>query len=256
MTQSIATTGVSTMTGQFKAASGLAGTPSITFGSALGTGFYLAGSNQIGWVANGVQGATFNADLSVTFSGAISGKGAIPIGTVADFAGSTTPSGWLLCFGQLVSTTTYAGLFAVLSTTYGSGSGTFGIPDYRGRSGYGQDNMGGSAAGRITATLNYDGTILGNSGGGQSHLLTSAEMPVHNHGVTDPSHNHSNGTGGLSFNGNAAGYPATGADIAHGSNSSTQFATTGISIQNAGSGGSHTILSPSIITNKIIYAGV
>lgn len=40
---------------------------------------------------------------------------------------------WIQCNGTLVSTTTYASLFAVVGTAYGSGSGTFGLPDLRGR---------------------------------------------------------------------------------------------------------------------------
>ena len=179
LTQSLATTGVSTMTGQLNAAAGLVTAPGYTFSGAPKTGFFLAGANQIGWAANGVQGATFNADTSVTFAGTIAAaKGTIPIGGVMDFAGSAAPAGWLLCFGQLVSTTTYAALFAVLSTTYGSGAGTFGIPDYRGRSIFGQDNMGGSAANRITAAVgNFDGTVLGNSGGLQINSLSTNNLP-------------------------------------------------------------------------------
>ena len=182
LTQSLATTGVSTMTGALIGAPGLVTSPGYTFGGATKTGFYLAGTNQIGWASNGVQGATLNSDTSVNFAGnvTIAGslsapKGGIPVGAVADFAGAAAPSGWLLCFGQLVSTTTYALLFAQLSTTYGSGAGTFGIPDYRGRSLFGQDNMGGSAAGRITATVNFDGTVLGNTGGGQSSTLITRQ---------------------------------------------------------------------------------
>src|SRR5579859_5390899 len=177
LTQSLATTGVSTMTGPIKAAPGTVGAPSITFNGALGTGFYLAAANQVGWTANGVLGATFNSDTSVTWAGGATwagtisaNKGTVPIGAVTDYAGATAPAGWLLCFGQLVSTTTYAALFAALGTTYGSGGGTFGIPDHRGRTSYGQDNMGGSAASRITvAGGNFDGTVLGNVGGLQNH---------------------------------------------------------------------------------------
>lgn len=48
---------------------------------------------------------------------------------------SATPSGWLLCDGSAVSRTTYAALFAVISTTFGVGDGstTFNLPDGRGR---------------------------------------------------------------------------------------------------------------------------
>lgn len=60
---------------------------------------------------------------------------ATPTGTVLAYGGSAAPSGWLLCNGSAVSRTTYAALFAAISTFHGSGDGstTFNLPDYRGR---------------------------------------------------------------------------------------------------------------------------
>lgn len=56
-----------------------------------------------------------------------------PIGTILPYGGSTVPSGWFLCQGQAVSRTTYAELFAVIGTSFGSGDGstTFNLPDMR-----------------------------------------------------------------------------------------------------------------------------
>ena len=53
------------------------------------------------------------------------------VGAVVAFAGSTSPAGWLLCDGSAVSRDTYAALFAVIGTTYGSGDGstTFNLPN-------------------------------------------------------------------------------------------------------------------------------
>jgi microcystin-dependent protein len=271
LTQSLATTGVSTMTGPINAAAGLVTTPSITFNGAPKTGFYLAGPNQIGFTTNGIQAGTINADSSVNFAGNVTIGGilsasAVPIGAVIDFAGSAAPAKWLLCYGQLISTTTYAALFAVLGTTYGSGSGTFGIPDCRGRATFGQDNMGGSAANRITvAGGNFDGTVLGNSGGLQNQTLTLAQLPtgitaVGSWNVVGASNNSlsfmtsnsqsssfSTGTGG----GSTWFAMGTGATVL------TQGATaSGTVTSNNTSGASHPILSPAMITNKIIYAGI
>ena len=55
----------------------------------------------------------------------------VPVGVVQAFAGNATPAGWLLCDGSAVSRTTYAALFAVIGTTYGTGDGntTFNLPD-------------------------------------------------------------------------------------------------------------------------------
>lgn len=57
----------------------------------------------------------------------------IPIGT--QIMHSTIQPGYLLCDGSAVSRTTYASLFAIIGTTYGSGNGstTFNLPDARGR---------------------------------------------------------------------------------------------------------------------------
>ena len=76
----------------------------------------------------------------------------IPSGMLAPFAGATAPTGWFLCFGQAVSRTDYANLFTAIGTTYGVGDGTstFNLPDLRGRTIAGQDDMGGSAASRLT----------------------------------------------------------------------------------------------------------
>ena len=43
--------------------------------------------------------------------------------------------------------------------------------------------MGGSAAGIVTTISGITGTTLGSTGGEQSHLLTSNEMPTHQHNL-------------------------------------------------------------------------
>ena len=52
-------------------------------------------------------------------------------GVVLPYAGSTVPTGFLLCNGQAVSRTTYQNLFDVIGTTYGDGDGstTFNLPN-------------------------------------------------------------------------------------------------------------------------------
>ncbi len=119
-----------------------------------------------------------------------------PVGGMIPYLGSTAPSSiWALPFGQTISRTGFPDLFSLTGTTFGAGDGstTFNIIDMRGRVPFGLDNMGGSAAGRITvAGGNFDGTVTGNSGGSQNHTLTTAEMPVHSHAnsLTDPGHTH------------------------------------------------------------------
>jgi len=74
--------------------------------------------------------------------------GGAPAGVVLPFAGTAEPSGWLFCYGQAVSRTTYAALFAALGTAYGAGDGstTFNLPDCRERILAGKGDMGGSSA--------------------------------------------------------------------------------------------------------------
>jgi microcystin-dependent protein len=132
---------------------------------------------------------TFNINFwnGTTWQGAISA----PAGTVNPFAGASAPSGWLLCDGRStgISRTTYAGLFAVIGTTYGSGDGstTFNLPDLRGRVVAGEDDMGGTAANRLTsAGSGVNGLALGAAGGLQTHTLDINQIPS----VASASHRH------------------------------------------------------------------
>lgn len=96
---------------------------------------------------------------------------AVPAGAMMAYGGSAAPSGWLLCYGQAISRTTYAALFTAIGTSYGTGDGstTFNVPDARGRVLAGLDNMGGSAASRLTSTtMSPDGQTLGATGGTQT----------------------------------------------------------------------------------------
>lgn len=110
-----------------------------------------------------------------------------PAGVIMPYAGSSEPSGWLFCSGNAVSRTTYSGLFSAIGTTYGPGdnSTTFNLPDLRGRVIAGRDDMGGTAALRVTdsgsnANSGIAGTTLGANGGTQTHILTTAQLPTFN----------------------------------------------------------------------------
>lgn len=92
----------------------------------------------------------------------------IPVGSIHKFGGSSAPSGYLLCDGSLLSTTTYAALFASIGYTYGGGGLTFNIPDSRGRTFVAAGTYTDTVSGAITRNL-------GQSLGAEKHLLTSSE---------------------------------------------------------------------------------
>lgn len=96
---------------------------------------------------------------------------------------------------------------------------------------------------------------LGATVGEETHLLTTAELAAHSHSNTLTDNGHTHGGVPSASNGNATGYPATGADIWHGSSISTgtnNQAPMSISNVNAGGGGAHNNMQPSSFFNIMI----
>lgn len=107
-----------------------------------------------------------------------------PVGSLIMFAGNAAPTGWLLCQGQEISQSTYADLYAIISSTFNTGGeavGNFRLPDMRRKVAVG-------AGGTGSATL---GNAVGNSGGGETVTLTTANLPSAATTVSAGSHNHS-----------------------------------------------------------------
>ena len=78
----------------------------------------------------------------------------VPTSAVFCVAVATVPTGYLECNGNAVSRTTYAALFAIIGTNYGTGDGssTFNLPDLRGEFIRGFDNGKGTDSGRSIAS--------------------------------------------------------------------------------------------------------
>ena len=77
--------------------------------------------------ANGVSSTVVAPDSGTEYWQRLDGA----IGEIKWFAFNTPPKGYLVCNGANVSRTTYADLFAVIGTTFGSGDGstTFTLPN-------------------------------------------------------------------------------------------------------------------------------
>jgi microcystin-dependent protein len=134
-------------------------------------------------VADGSAGQFMTTDGAGTLSFTTMAS-VIAAGMLIPYAGSSAPTGWLMCYGQDVSRTTYSDLFTAIGITYGIGDGstTFTLPDLRGRTIAGKDSMGGTSADRLTnQDGGLDGDGLGNVGGAETHQLTVAELAAHTH---------------------------------------------------------------------------
>lgn len=173
----------------------------------------------------------------------------VPSGTVLEYAGATAPTGFLLCYGQAISRATYSNLFTAIGTVWGIGDGltTFNVPDKRGRTGFGKDDMGGTPANRITTAVSgLDGLTLGAVGGDQNQ-----QSHTHTASVTDPGHSHLAywATHGLSGSSVESVNPVSGSVGSY----PTSTSTTGITVSNTttGSGASQNI-PPAGIFNYII----
>lgn len=197
----------------------------------------------------------------------------IPLGGMLDYTGSTAPnSAFVLPYGQAISRTTYASYFALVGSTFGPGDGssTFNVPDLRGRFVAGKDDMGGSAANRVTlAGSGISGTVLNGTGGAESRAITQANLPpvnftvvipagqgLHTHEIPDINARNSTGTG----NADAVLKPDT---INQALDAASIFANGGNVIasilpqmtgtaSSGGSGASLSSLPPTIVLNKIV----
>lgn len=180
----------------------------------------------------------------------------VPAGSLVDFAGSTAPTGWLICAGQSLSRTAYPDLFTAIGTTYGAPTGdTFNIPDCRGRVTAGRDVDSGGFAGRLTTP---NSQTLGATGGAQNVVLTEAQMPVHTHvitGGTDPAGSHSHNV--IRRSETTGSNEVVPVDVANGTMITTGAAgehshALTASAADAGGGQAHAIVQPTIVLTKII----
>jgi microcystin-dependent protein len=118
------------------------------------------------------------------------------VGAIKPWTKATAPAGYLLCDGSAVSRSTYAELFAIVSTTYGSGDGstTFNVPQLQGKMPQGYDGntynlagTGGANTVTVAVTNNQAATNASNqsvtvTGSISNTSLTTAQLSSHSHG--------------------------------------------------------------------------
>lgn len=96
------------------------------------------------------------------------------IGEIRMFAGNFAPRAWAFCEGQLLPIAQNTALFSIIGTIYGGdGRITFALPDLRGRT------VVGPGAGPGLSTRREGQKI-----GSEHNVLTTQQLPVHNHNVS------------------------------------------------------------------------
>jgi microcystin-dependent protein len=174
----------------------------------------------------------------------------MPVGILLDFAGATAPAGFLMADGSAQDRVLFAGLFAVIGTTYGAGDGstTFNLPDCRGRSAIG--------AGQGSGLTNR---VLAAAGGEENHILTIAELASHTH--VQNAHTHVQNAHKHDLLMNAQGSTAGGGTLGPVAGAGPWGGVTTVTAtnqnatptnQNTGSGAGHNTMPPFIALNKII----
>ena len=171
----------------------------------------------------------------------LANAGTVPTGSIIQtaLATGTSIAGWLECNGTAVSRTTYATLFAAISTTFGAGNGstTFNLPDLRGRIPLGAGSGVGTKIGTAVGTGTPTGTALasknvGEWGGEEYHALLTAEMAAHTHSYPNDA---------------GSGAPGSGNAVAYGGGQGSSHNTSSV-----GSGSPHGNMQPFLVLTFFI----
>jgi microcystin-dependent protein len=156
------------------------------------------------------------------------------VGEIKMWGTASAPTGYLLCDGTAVSRTTYAALFAIIGTTFGTGdtTTTFNLPDYRGRMPIG---VSGSYA-------------LAATGGSANAVVVS-----HTHTATSTDSGHVHNTGFAVGGDVVSGGPIPIVVVKTGSaNTASSTANITTTVDSAGVSGTNANLPPYLAINFII----
>jgi len=205
-------------------ATGLTDTGNMSIGGTLA----VTGATTFTGIPSGPTAATGTNTTQLATTAFVQSNGS-PTGVINMWGTASAPTGWLLCDGSAVSRSTYSALFAIVSTTFGTGDGTttFNLPNYTNRMPY--------------------GTTIGSTGGSADAVVVS-----HTHAatVTDPGHHHL----GSVYNYYSASTGSGGNVSGINQSAVTTDSTTGITVANASAGvsGTNANLPPYLGINFII----
>jgi len=150
----------------------------------------------------------------------------MPSGSIIMYGGlyDSIPSDWLLCDGSEINRVTYADLFTAIGVQFGSaGATTFTLPLFQ----------------NIFPRSPASSTSCGATGGENTVSLTEAELASHSHTVNDGGHDHDliHGNSGGSSYFSPSEWSRAGTPSYH--TQAVRTATTGITLDNTGSGTAH-----------------
>jgi microcystin-dependent protein len=127
-----------------------------------------------------------------------SGGGGVATGAMLMFAGSSAPSGYLIADGSAISRTTYAALFAAISTAHGAGDGstTFNIPNMQGRFAVGRHPSGnlptlgatGGTFDHVHSQSNHTHAMAHTHSQSHEHTISHSHTYAHTHSLQNHVH--------------------------------------------------------------------
>ena len=175
------------------------------------------------------------------FDGAnLTGIEGVNTGIVVPWGSASIPSGFLLCDGQSVSTSTYAALFAIIAYTYGGSGANFNVPDLRDRTICG---VSASNSKTLAQTVGANTVTPTGNVGGNAASTTLATTQI-------PSHSHSTPGGGAMESGAVGSAPGQSPGATSGNTGGGQGHTHTLSANFTGSANS--VLQPTLVLNYII----
>jgi len=170
--------------------------------------------------------------------------------------------GWMKCDGRYLSVSQYYQLWLVIGynfTISGTPATLFQLPN----SGGTVPGIAGNGIDARNSTMTF---VAGHQYGEYQHQLSIAEMPSHNHTITDPGHIHSQTTINDDFNGSGtsnypsyaqpsyAGYDSGGSKTW---TSTINSNVTGITLNNTGADVPHNNIQPTLVMGSMfIFTGI